>query len=662
MAATATKTIAYGSDITLSATAAVRTGEEYDSNTVSQKISFNLASYSELKNAKISSIKVSYTAGKITGSNKWFNQGYCYLNKIDDFKPATSTKQEIQRHNQEAQNGSYNIGTSTFYVGLYVIVKGDKSQYCSTTGTITISNISLEVKYEPSESAWSINKTTVTAGVSNDLKVTITPASSAYRHRVIGKIGSTNIFDRSIAKTDQTTITENITLSESVRQYFPNASSAAAVITVQTIDDSTNTVVGSSSKNITINKGDYTITASGSSLSFGNTFNNICLQNRTTATEEITVKSTGYSPITVTWKAGSQTHTQTVSASDAAQSSGKEISHTFTLTGTGTYSFSVTLKDARGITTSYNYNQNKDVKKYTVPKITKLTCERCDNDQYGTSNPEGEYAKICRTATFDRSIDGNGITYKYFANGDEFSTSALTGDYVLSARTFNKGQSFTIKIEATDNVGTTVSMQVTLSQASVYMYWKEDSICFFAMPSSNASPTNKEVKIGEDATLIAEKSNIKGIASANYIEVTPTETTGISSSEQTMTYRIVYGIYPPSDSNPWFDSNNISTTGKIKITEKSLVEIGGALIVVPTAAGAMITVKYQFGNASSTTRTWCRYFTVTSSREETIVLPRKIFEAQAGDTFNVTIACDSGTITLKSYEMGSINLRVLGRT
>lgn len=135
-----------------------------------------------------------------------------------------------------------------------------------------------------------------------------------------------------------------------------------------------------------------------------------------------------------------------------------------------------TVKDSRGLKNTAS--TTIDVAPYKNPVIEKLTVSRCDSD--GTSNDQGEYAKITVSATASSLGGKNHAQYKLSTKtasstkwnttyldefADEFSLKEAT--YIFSADANN---SHDIRLELTDEFAT-AKKETSVSTGFTLMHW-----------------------------------------------------------------------------------------------------------------------------------------------------------------------------------------------
>lgn len=152
------------------------------------------------------------------------------------------------------------------------------------------------------------------------------------------------------------------------------------------------------------------------------------------------------------------------------------------ITGSGNLTVSATVTDKRS--RSGTDSETITVLPYTVPTVSKLTTQRCNQD--GSTNQMGEYVKVTYSLSITSLSDINTsvitLLYKKVADTDYTSVSlpavysAVDATYIFSA---SIDSSYDVKITATDDF-TTGERIATASTAACYMDWdyENDSMAF----------------------------------------------------------------------------------------------------------------------------------------------------------------------------------------
>ena len=167
----------------------------------------------------------------------------------------------------------------------------------------------------------------------------------------------------------------------------------------------------------------------------------------------------------------------------------------------GSQKVTATVKDNRG-RTSDKAEATINVLAYSVPKISKLSVSRCDED--GMKNDTGSYAKVTYSFTITSLSDKNGktITLKYKKTTDSTYTSkTLTSAYSASNATYifaaDDASSYDITLEVKDSFATT-KRSTSVSTASVIMHFKADGT---GMGIGKISEKAKTLDLGWDIEL-----------------------------------------------------------------------------------------------------------------------------------------------------------------
>lgn len=146
------------------------------------------------------------------------------------------------------------------------------------------------------------------------------------------------------------------------------------------------------------------------------------------------------------------------------------------LASSGTLNVNATVKDKRGRTGTAS--KALTVLNYAVPKVSKLTVGRCNED--GTANDKGAFAKVTFSGTVTSLNSKNSATYKlqYRKTTASSYTTVTLSDYANQYSVSNKtyifaaetGSSYDVQLAITDDLKTT-TQKTSVSTAFTLMHF-----------------------------------------------------------------------------------------------------------------------------------------------------------------------------------------------
>jgi hypothetical protein len=296
------------------------------------------------------------------------------------------------------------VGTCRI-IGTFIL----NGSYGSTSiGTMTIDQ-TLTLTKIPRASALSA-PTSITTG--STMAVTITPANSAFKHKLQYKVGATVFHTSEYLPSTTTSYSYKIDHS-----WLSTAESSTLVVLLSTYT-SAGVEVGSVYKLVslsvpsTIKPSIASFTAS-SSVTTG-TFANLYVQGKTSATLSATASAgAGASIVSYTYSGPNVSSVITSSSISSSCTTG-------TLQSSGSLKYTVTVKDSRGRTATGEvtiYSQP-----YALPKISYVAVQRCDAN--GNLSDSGTYAKYTVNSTYS-TVNGKNtrtVTVAYSSdNGASYS-------------------------------------------------------------------------------------------------------------------------------------------------------------------------------------------------------------------------------------------------
>lgn len=322
-------------------------------------------------------------------------------------------------------------------------------------GTLTLNN-TLTLKTIPRASGLSVPSSVNTGST---LKVSITPSSSSFGHKVRFIVDGVEKYTSDFIAQGTTSYSYKIPHS-----WSPDKSSKTMTVRLYTYNG--NTLIANADKTTTINVPSTIVPKVNSvSASLVTGLDGQYVQGKSKV--KLTVKAESgegselayyyYKGANITSNASSYTSTASTQTSVVIQTSGK-------------LTYQVRVKDKRGrysewVSTSIN------VQSYANPKITSIKAQRCLSD--GTLDNNGEYAKVT-VKTSHASVNGvNAATVKLTNSKDDYATATQIISSVNTSNTysgiygggFNIDNSYTISATVTDEYNSTHTLSTTLKAA-----------------------------------------------------------------------------------------------------------------------------------------------------------------------------------------------------
>ena len=296
----------------------------------------------------------------------------------------------------------------------------------------------------------------------SSLTATISPASSAFTHKVAYIIGGATKFTSDTIAAGTNTYAYTIPHS-----WLPSTSSTTMTVRLFTYSGSTE--VGRTDKSVTVNV-PASIVPSVSALTptivnglsgyYVEGKSQIKLVATATAGSGSTLTSYVFTGPNINGNATSYTSTSTTVTSSIIKTN-------------GAIKYGVVAKDARGRQSAIKETSSITVYPYAAPQITSITAQRCDVN--GNVSNDGTYAKITVKASYSPVNGANKRTVTLYSSKDNYAagTVALASTNTSDTYTgvygsgFALGTSYTIRAVITDsyNTGTTINKSVTLKVA-----------------------------------------------------------------------------------------------------------------------------------------------------------------------------------------------------
>jgi hypothetical protein len=302
--------------------------------------------------------------------------------------------------------------------------------------------------------------TSVSTGSS--LTATITPANSAFTHKISYIIGNTTMFTSDTIAAGTKTYTRTIEHS-----WLPKLNSTNMVVRLFTFNGSTQ--IGVTDKTVTVSvpasiiptvSSLTTTVVNGLSGYYVEGKSQVKLTATATAGSGSTLSSYVFSGANVSGNASTLTSTNATVTSSVIKTD-------------GSVTYSVIAKDGRPDRQSAKKETSITVYPYANPQITSITAQRCLAD--GTLDSDGTYAKVT-VKTSHSSVNGaNKRVLTLYSSKDNYATGTVvlastdTGNIFegVYGSGFNTTSTYTIRAVITDsyNSGTTIQKSTTLKVA-----------------------------------------------------------------------------------------------------------------------------------------------------------------------------------------------------
>lgn len=355
-----------------------------------------------------SSLSGSYLS--VAGNSVSYSKTISYSGSVMDRLLAEKTV--VVAHNNSGV-GSCAIKATFVFNGTY------SNKYI---GTLTI-NETLSLKTIPRSSGLSV-PTSINTGSS--LKVTISPSDSTFKHKVAFIIDGATKYTSDFIAAGTTSLSYSIAHS-----WSSNKSSKAMTVRLYTYNSS-NTLIASTDKSVTINVPESIIpTISSVSASVSSGLDGKYVQGKSKVSLTVNAKPGDGSSITNYEFKGNNISGST--ASHTMTSTDASVVYTSSIIQTSeTVTYQVRVKDARGRYSSWK-TVDICVYKYSAPVITSIQAQRCLKD--GTLDNNGTYAKVT-IKTSHSSINGANAGTVVLSNSKDSIT--LTRTSTSDANTYSE--------------------------------------------------------------------------------------------------------------------------------------------------------------------------------------------------------------------------------
>lgn len=393
--------------------------------TVTLKLKHNTISATALSGSYLSVAgnKVSYDGKKLSQSSSGVTE------------TTLATKTVTVSHSSDGK-GSCNIKGVFVFNGTY----GGKY-----IGTLTLDK-TLTLTTIPRSSTFSMSSSINTG---SSLKITITPSSSSFKHKVRFEIDGTSKYTSDWIATGTTSFSYTIPHS-----WVPNDSSKTMSVYCYTYTSSatdSGDYIARIQKSVTLNVPDSVVptiskfeptVVNGLSGKYVEGKSQVKLSVTASGNNGSTIKSYVYSGPNINGSSSSYTGTSSSKTSSIIQKSGE-------------ISYSVYVKDSRG-RKSAKKTITINIEPYFEPKITSLTVQRCTSD--GTISSSGTYAYVTVTSNYAKVGGANTRTVILSNSSDNYtakktiqSTSNTNNTYSgVYGSSFALGTEYTIKAKITD--------------------------------------------------------------------------------------------------------------------------------------------------------------------------------------------------------------------
>lgn len=393
--------------------------------TVTLKLKHNTISATALSGSYLSVAgnKISYDGKKISKSSSGVTE------------TTLATKTVTVSHSSDGK-GSCNIKGVFVFNGTY----GGKY-----IGTLTLDK-TLTLTTIPRSSAFSMSSSVNTG---SSLKITITPSSSSFKHKVRFEIDGTSKYTSDWIAAGITSFTYTIPHS-----WVPNDVSKTMSVYCYTYTSSatdSGDYIARIKKSVTLNVPDSVVptiskfeptVVNGLSGKYVEGKSQIKLSVTASGNGGSTIKSYIYSGPNINGSSSSYTGTSSAKTSSIIQQS-------------GSISYSVYVKDSRG-RKSAKKTITINVEPYFEPKITSFNVQRCTSD--GTISSSGTYAYVTITTNYAKVGGANTRTVVLSNSSDDYATTKTIQSTSNKNNTYSGvygsgfalGTEYTIKAKITD--------------------------------------------------------------------------------------------------------------------------------------------------------------------------------------------------------------------
>ena len=309
--------------------------------------------------------------------------------------------------------------------------------------------------------------TSVNTGSS--LTATISPASSAFTHKISYIIGNTTMFTSDAIPANTKIYAKTIEHS-----WLPALTSANMVVRLFTYSSSTqndSTKIGVTDESVTVNvPADIKATVSNLKATVVNGLGGYYVEGKSKVKLEATAAPGAGSSLTSYVFSGPN-----ISGSSSTYTSTSSTVTSSAIKSIGELTYGVVAKDRRTGRDSDKKTVKINVEPYAEPQITSITAQRCKSD--GTLDDNGTYARVVIKTSHSPVNAANYITVKLSNSLNSTQTDVAVKSYTKESNnvytvvkyggSFAINSSYTITATITDNynTGTTLTKSTTLKAA-----------------------------------------------------------------------------------------------------------------------------------------------------------------------------------------------------
>jgi hypothetical protein len=307
----------------------------------------------------------------------------------------------------------------------------------------------------------------------SNLGATISPANSAFTHKIAYIIGNTTMFTSPTIAAGTNTYSKTIEHS-----WLPSLNSTNMVVRLYTYSGSTH--IGTTDKTVAVSVPDNIrpnvsaltptiingLSTTGSVVSTGG----YCVEGKSQVKLVATATPGNGSTLTSYEFSG-----QNISGNATTLTSTSATVTSSIIRSTGSFTYGVIAKDSRPNRASTQKTTSVTVYPYAPPQITSITAQRCLAD--GTIDKNGTYAKVTVTTAYSPVNGANKRVVTLYNSKDTSGTVVLSATNTNNTYTgvygsgFATGTNYTIRAVITDSyytsttAGTAIEKSVTLSVA-----------------------------------------------------------------------------------------------------------------------------------------------------------------------------------------------------
>lgn len=399
---------------------------------------------------------VTFTFGmykRASNSQSYNLESHTYTYKINGVKYTKTVSFDFRDKSVGTYNALFSVtktishaSTGKKNVALYLSHPTDTSALGTMTYTTSIDLPTIPRATTPELSVTSCN-------IGDAVTITLDSASSSFTHKL----------KWSMAGSSGTISNKTLSVGESFAKLLPDSTSGTCTITCSTYTNSGATLVGTKTAKLTIKvQSDYKPTA-GISTSLSSALGSYALKNKS----KVTVTATG------TAKVGASIEKYIFTIDDVTKktiiSSSGSSSCTLSLTKTGTVTVGIKVVDSRGY--SSTVTKSITVVDYSAPTVKLTSCKRGTNStgryiymKYTYTCPAANYGNSLKFNLYYRKASATTYT-KIYSNGTTIDGDILF--YENSSVTFADENSYMIKVEMTDQLGTTASSAILMQTTAI---------------------------------------------------------------------------------------------------------------------------------------------------------------------------------------------------